>query len=367
MKKQMQNKQSCWNRVWNLQWFLLICLGILISCSQSKMKKPVELHHVRSGPSALSRPLILEKRFISARVLHAQKPKGKYDIGVNDVLFVDLADDDAKGKGSRSSGQQQGKSTVSSEGYINLPLVGLVKVKGKTVEQVRQLLIVAYQKFIKDPQVVVEVLEKKSKPIFLVGAFKKPKKIFMTKATNVIQAIAQGGGIGQDADLRHARLIRRNAVVAVDIYAILKEGQLEQNVWLEANDVIYVPDDKDQRVYVLGQVKNPGFVKLVHGKLSLNQAISEVGGLIANHLEVGNARIIRTLTTTNGVLIKVDINRIRDGAAMAFNLQAGDVVYLPKSNTGSWNDIMRAIRPTIGNIFSISNLVRDTVVVEYDR
>ncbi len=353
--------------MWYVFFIALIFVTLVSSCNQTSMVSSVGVRHVRPDSSAPPTPMVLEERFISAQVLKAKPAVKEYYIGADDVLFVDLADEDAAGKGSRSSGQQQGRSTVSSEGQINLPLVGSVDVRGKTVEQVRQLLIEQYKTYIKDPQVVVEVLEKKSKPVYLLGEFKSPKKIYMARPTSVIQAISEGGGIGANADLRHARLIRKNKVVAVDIYSILKEGQLAQNVWLEANDVIYVPDDKDQRVYVLGEVNEPGKVQMVHGRLSLNQAITEAGGLKPLQVEIGNVHIIRTLTTTRGALIKVDIDKIRDGSAMAFNLQAGDVVYLPKSKTGNWNDVMRAIRPTVDTVFSISNMIRNTVITEYDR
>ena len=367
MKRRSSYKNVTGGGMWYVFTIVLFFVGLVSSCNQTSMVSSVSVRQVRPDATAPPTPLVLEERFISAHVLKAKPAVKEYYVGPDDVLFVDLADEDATGKGSRSSGQQQGRSTISSEGQINLPLVGSVKVNGKTVEQVRQLLIARYKKYIKDPQVVVEVLEKKSKPIYLLGEFNKPKKIFMTRATSVIQAISEGGGIGANADLRHARLIRRNKVVAVDIYAILKEGQLDQNVWLEANDVIYVPDDKDQRVYVLGEVTEPGSVQMVHGKLTLNQAITGAGGLNRINLEIGNVRIIRTLTTTRGALITIDIKKIRDGSAMAFNLQAGDVIYLPKSKMGSWNDIMRAITPTIDNVFSISNTIRGSVINEYDR
>jgi len=43
----------------------------------------------------------------------------------------------------------------------------------------------------------------------------------------------------------------------------------------------------------------------------------------------------------------VDFTRILDGEAMDMPLQPGDIVYMPVNGIGGWNDVIKAISPTI--------------------
>src|SRR5688500_19855020 len=46
------------------------------------------------------------------------------------------------------------------------------------------------------------------------------------------------------ADLRRAFIVRRGKLLPVDFYKLLKEGDLYQNIYLEADDFIYMPGDR---------------------------------------------------------------------------------------------------------------------------
>ena len=71
-----------------------------------------------------------------------------------------------------------------------------------------------------------------------------------------------------------ARLIRDNKVMPVDVYAVLKEGAVEQNVWLAANDTLFIPSQNDLKAYVVGEVGTPGAVSFGTGDLTLTRALA---------------------------------------------------------------------------------------------
>jgi len=94
-------------------------------------------------------------------------------------------------------------------------------------------------------------------------------------------------------------------------------------------------------------------VPMTQGKLTLTEAISMAGGFIKVGGLIKQVRVLRSYSPTRGELITVNLKMILDGQAPPFILMAGDIVYLPKSKLGNWNDLMREILPTIevlGNV-----------------
>lgn len=288
---------------------------------------------------------VIEIQRVSIVTQKAGPPPADYVIGPGDVLFVNVFGRQDLGSplvsGSRTVG-----SRIDGEGCIQLPMVDRIRVGGMTLSQAQASLSQAYAPIIQKPWVVVEVLEHHSQPIFLVGQFQAPGVYYLERPTNVSQAVAMGKGLNNNAFLAGARLLRGNRMLPVDIYALLHQGQTDQNIWLEPNDTIFVPDAEEQRVLVLGNVQKPGPVPLLKGKLTLLDAITLAGGFDRTGSKLREVRIIRSLSPTTGELIVLDLQRMLDGQALPYPLAAGDVVYLPSSKLGKWNDTLREILPT---------------------
>jgi polysaccharide export outer membrane protein len=70
---------------------------------------------------------------------------------------------------------------------------------------------------------------------------------------------------------------------------------------------------------------------------------------------VEHVRIIRSLTTTTGELLVVDVASIRRGETLSMQLVEGDVVYVPKSAFGTWNDAIAEILPSLTAVGAILN------------
>jgi polysaccharide biosynthesis/export protein len=49
----------------------------------------------------------------------------------------------------------------------------------------------------------------------------------------------------------------------------------------------------------------------------------------------------------------VDFEKILRGEAVPLQLQEGDIVFVPKSSFGSWNDVIAEILPTLQTISAI--------------
>lgn len=86
-----------------------------------------------------------------------------------------------------------GDFDVSDQGYIALPLIGQVKVAGKTISEVEATVTQKYGRdYLVDPHVTVEVLN--YRPFFILGEVKTPGSYPYVSGMTVINAVALAGG-----------------------------------------------------------------------------------------------------------------------------------------------------------------------------
>lgn len=236
---------------------------------------------------------------------------------------------------------------VDAEGYIQLPMVEAVLVNGDTTRELQQKLKQYYAEFFVSPWVTVELAKAESQPIYFLGEFRQPGTYYLEFATELVEALAMPEGVEEDAYLRGARLLRDESVCTVDIYALLKEGDFSQNVWMQPRDVIYVPLKEEMRVYVLGAVGTEGAVPFGPEGRTLLESISMAGGWVPDSAQLEEVRIIRSYSPTSGELIIVDMEKLLDGRGLDFPMEPGDVVYVPRTSLGSWNEAVNAILPSL--------------------
>jgi polysaccharide export outer membrane protein len=336
---------------------------------------PVQEANTKSAPNA-NNPIVDEKTVI-VLPLEEPPPVPDYIVGPNDILFINVsgkpefsgqgANPTNSGAGKQPSGSSSG-SRVDGNGNIQLPFFGTVHVGGMTITQIQNRIRESAMKYINDPWVVVEIGEYKSHPLYLLGEFMNPGTFYMDRPMNLLQGIALGSGYdtkgGADkggADLSSARLIRDKKIVPVDINALLTKGDQRQNIWLKSGDTIYIPDTRNQLVFVFGAVKNGGPIAMPPGGLTLSQAIATVQ-LRDTGVAYRYIRIIRSLSATRGELMVVDFDKILRGEALPLMLRQGDVVFVPKNSFGDWNDAINELLPSLQ---LVSSLLEPFVQIEY--
>jgi len=236
---------------------------------------------------------------------------------------------------------------VDDAGYVQLPIVELVRVGGKTTRDIQATLKKAYAPHMIDPWITVELVEAESAPLYFLGEFREPGVRYMTGRTNVIEAVALAGGLGQDAYLPGARLLRDDRICTVDLNALLRNGAFDQNVWMKPRDVIFAPRKEDMSVYVLGAVARAQAVPFGADGRTLLQVLSVAGGPVGGQALLSDIRIIRTASPTQGELIVVDATRMLTGRGLDFPLEPGDVVFVPRSALGNWNVAIGEILPSL--------------------
>jgi len=290
---------------------------------------------------------VVERQEVTVPAVEAEPaPSADYLIGLNDVLFININGRPEFQVAPGTANSRVQGSRVDGNGDVHIPLVGAVQVAGLTVSLAEARIREALRKYLRDPWVVVEMAEFRSQPLYLLGQFRNPGTQYMDRPLNLLQGIALGNGFDVSANLRGARLLRSGKIMPVDVYDLITRADSRANVWLRAGDAIYIPDNLSQQVFVFGAVKKPGPVMMQQGGLNLAQAIANAE-LRETGYDFHHVRIIRSLSTTRGELLVVDFDRVLRGEALPVQLMGGDIVYVPKSAFGTWNDVIADILPTL--------------------
>ena len=86
-----------------------------------------------------------------------------------------------------------GEFTISGSGFISLPLIGEVDVRGLTSTQLQDRIVARLADgYVKDPRVAVEVLS--TRPFYILGEVNKPGEYPFANGLTVLGAVAQAGG-----------------------------------------------------------------------------------------------------------------------------------------------------------------------------
>jgi polysaccharide biosynthesis/export protein len=323
--------------------YLLCSLLALVTFSACTQYRDLPAGTVKSIGSA-----VVSKEEVSVPTPPpAPAPSKDYQVGAGDVLLIDVnGRPEFTVASPGGTGKVQG-SRVDGAGYLHLPLVGKLQVAGLTISEIEQKLTASFKKYLQEPWVVVEVADYKSLPVYLLGQFRAAGTYYMDRPLTLAQGLALGNGFdAASANLKGARLTRDGKIYPVDLYDLLLHGDAKQNVWLKGGDTVYIPDNRNQQVFVFGAVKKPGAVPMPPAGLSLAQAIAS-----AELRDIGydfrHVRIIRSLSTTRGELIVVDYDQVLRGEALPIELVEGDVIYVPKSAFGNWNDAIAEMLPSL--------------------
>ncbi len=177
-----------------------------------------------------------------------------YTLGPDDIVEIQV----------QGHPEFSGKFVVSPEGKIQYQYIGDVDVDGLTKEEVKEKIMGLLSEYIHQPQVMVKIVEFRSKYVYVMGEVRSPGKYPMKgSGLTVRDAVIMAGLVTPSAGMRGARLIRptEDGVVYVrkiDLCKILYEGMLDENYVLQPGDIIYVPTLAVTKISrVLDQIVSP--------------------------------------------------------------------------------------------------------------
>lgn len=184
-----------------------------------------------------------------------------YVIGPDDELLIDIY-------GYSEANYQL---TVSPEGNINIPYVGVVQVGGLTIEaassRIRSRLSTIYSGLKSgNTNVNIAVGNIRSIKVILTGEVVKPGTYTLPSLATAFNALYSSGGPTENGSFRQIEIIRGGRkIAALDVYDFLLTGELKNNVRLQDQDVIRIPTYR-KRVEIVGEMKRPGIYEMVAGE-----------------------------------------------------------------------------------------------------
>jgi polysaccharide export outer membrane protein len=283
-------------------------------------------------------------------------PDGAYALGPDDIISITvyLHPDLSVPQPNSSNG---GGALITSDGTVALPLIGNVKLGGLTLPQAEAALANDYAPYCRDPKVAIELQQAQSLRYYLLGAFSAPGIKFPVHRLTLLEALALGGSVDfAGADLHQAYVAQGNTKLPIDLYELLTNGDLSQNITLASGDAIVVPSSASENAFIFGAIGRPGPVQFQSGALSLLQALASAGMDLTSYTdaELSQIHIIRGGGRSAEFLV-VDARLILEDRAQPFALQPGDIVFVPPNGLATWNQVLTQLLPSLQTVSATLN------------
>jgi polysaccharide biosynthesis/export protein len=260
-----------------------------------------------------------------------------YVIGGRDILDIKVYEEPDLSGGFR----------VSSEGYISFPLAGRVEVSGLTPSQLEERLeALLGDGYLAKPRVMVFLVGYHSKEVSILGAVREPG-VYPIKSgkETLLEMVSRAEGINAREGMGLAgndvfifRPVARKddsgnisegvKCVRIDLQNLLRKGDMSLNLPIKGNDTIYVP--LADSVFVFGEVKEPGAIKLLEKDITVLEAITMAGGP-SRIAATNRTKIIRMEDGVEKTMV-INIDKITKGdKSEDIILMPGDVVVVPET------------------------------------
>lgn len=237
--------------------------------------------------------------------------------------------------------------TISKEGQVTLPKVGVVSVAGTRFGELENTLRKHLSRYYTNFNLSVAIGKLKTITVYLVGEVTNPGSYSLNSLTSVDGALVAAGGPTKKGTLRSIHVLRGGKVIkTIDLYDFLLKGDRSQDSKLQQEDTIFVPLI-GPIAGVSGSVYRPAIYEL-KGNESLGDVLRLAGGVmpiaVANRLQVYRF-------SDNEKKLLIDINISAQTVAGARN---GDTMREKVQNM----DLL-SVRPIYDKIWETVNLQGD--------
>ncbi len=228
------------------------------------------------------------------------------------------------------------------EGNVQLPDLDPVKVKGLSLSQAQQTLQQHYRDQIKDVDVFIAYKDRVKKKIELAGLVQVPN-IPVDGRIRLFETLSIAK-VPTNANLFKSYVVRDDELLPVDLYKLLKEGDMSQNIVMRGGDKVYIADPSASTLMVLGEVGKERVVDVPDGFMTLRKALAEAGG-ISNTGDRSYIQIIRgnILHPKIYTLHWEHVVRLPNDSML---LIPGDIVYVAATPITEWNRFVTQLIPT---------------------
>lgn len=176
---------------------------------------------------------------------------------------------------------------VRPDGKITMPGLGDVLASGLTPQKLQVRLAEKLNELVKNPIVTVTVRDIANSKAYIFGGGINSGVYDLTRRTTLLQLLCSianspvsagaAGSMSRAPDFKKAYLLRDGKKIKENFYNLFVKGQVSEDIMVEANDSIFIPQLQDRSVYVLGAVNTPRAIEYREG-MTVMEAILEAGG-----------------------------------------------------------------------------------------
>jgi polysaccharide export outer membrane protein len=219
--------------------------------------------------------------------------------------------------------------TVRPDGKISMPALGEIKASGLTPEELKNILGKRLADFVKNPFTTVIVTGMMNYQVLVFGNGTNPGIHTLQKKTSLLQFLSILGPL-DNADLNKAYLVRNNKKIKTGFYGLFRKGDINQDINLEPNDVLFIPDNFEKRISVVGAITTPSAIPYREG-LTVLDIILSVGGFT----EFANKNDVEILRKNGGeerekISVKAK-DLMRGDLSKNIGISPGDIVVVKES------------------------------------
>ena len=211
---------------------------------------------------------------------------------------------------------------VAGTGFVNLPLIGNVKVGGKSIDQAQQEIAAKLGKrYLRSPQVTV-ALAKSGQKVTVNGAVRTPQVMTLDSRLTLSQAIAAAGGLNEVGNAQRIHVARaRDQSVNDQIFDLeaIQAGKATDPALANGDIVVVEESGGKVALKTLKDLVPFAVLGTLASDIRLKRDIVQVGHL-ANGLRLYRFRYVWSSTLYVGViaqevreLVPAAVTRGRDG------------------------------------------------------
>ncbi len=153
--------------------------------------------------------------------------------------------------------------TIQPDGFVNLTLIGDLKISGLTVDQIHDLILAKVGPKLNHPELNLVLKEFERPYIAVSGEVDKPGRIEFRERTSALQAVMLSGGFKETAQQSQVLVFRRvngdmSRVIELNLHKVRKTPDLEHDLVLEPGDIVLVPRNRLENVARFVKATNLG-------------------------------------------------------------------------------------------------------------
>ena len=229
------------------------------------------------------------------------------------------------------------------EGSIHLPNLPKVMVVGLTSNEAKEKIEEAYASHIDNLEVFVTFKDRGTRKVELIGMVDIPLipvdgKIRLFETLSVAR-------LSPCANLFKSYVVRDCCMLPVDLYKLVKEGDMSQNIVMRGGDKIYIAELSASNLMILGEVNRQRVVELPNGFMTLRQALAEAGGIPPT----GDKRFIQVIrgNIVHPKIYTLNWEHVVKLPSNSLLLIPGDIVYVAATPIAEWDRFVNQILPTL--------------------